>query len=168
MNTFYFKPPFRAAPDREENYVTSMLLMKVGPGNYPGDLTPSENWPNVGPGVVGVNNALSPKYLNQGAFTEVSPEVPVLWIRGADDQIVSDTSFFDFGFLGQLGAVPGWPGAEVYPPQPMVTQVRTVLNNYQAQGGQCREEVLPDCGHSPHVEKQDEVVRLFTGFVDGH
>ncbi len=168
MNTFYFKPPFRAAPDREDIYVTSMLLMKVAPENYPGDMTPSSNWPNVGPGVVGVNNALSPKYLNQGAFAGVSPKAPVLWIRGADDQIVSDTSFFDFGFLGQLGAVPGWPGVEVYPPQPMVTQVRTVLNAFQTQGGQYQEVVLPDCGHSPHVEKAQEVLRLFTEFVDGH
>jgi len=168
MNTFYFKPPFRAAPDREEIYVTSMLSTKVMQGNYPGDLTPSNNWPNVAPGSMGVNNALAPKYLNQAAFANASSKPPVLWMRGADDQIVSDTSFFDFGFLGQLGAVPGWPGAEVYPPQPMVTQVRTVLNSYQANGGQYHEVVLPDCGHSPHVEKPQEVLSLFTGFVDGH
>ena len=35
-------------------------------------------------------------------------------------------SFFDFGFLGQIGAVPGWPGAEAYPVQPMVSQLRAV------------------------------------------
>jgi pimeloyl-ACP methyl ester carboxylesterase len=168
MNTFYFKPPFRAAPDCEEIYVTSMLLTKVTPGNYPGDLTASNNWPNVAPGTLGDNNALAPKYLNQAAFANAVSKPPILWIRGADDQIVSDTSFFDFGFLGQLGAVPGWPGAEVYPPQPMVTQVRTVLNNYQANGGQYSEVVLPDCGHSPHIEKPREVLSLFTEFVDGH
>src|SRR6266699_4051534 len=145
MNTFYFKPPFRAAPDREEIYVTSILSCKVVEGIYPGDMTPSNNWPNVAPGIQGPNNALSPKYMNQAAFATISNKPPVLWIRGADDQIVSDTSLFDFGFLGQLGAVPGWPGAEVYPPQPMVTQVRTVLNNYQANGGHYREVVLPDC-----------------------
>ncbi len=50
----------------------------------------------------------------------------------------------------------------------MVTQIRTVLNAYRAQGGQYREVVLPDCGHSPHVEKQQEVLRLFTEFVGGH
>ncbi|HLL07010.1 MAG TPA: hypothetical protein VK539_40920 [Myxococcaceae bacterium] len=33
----------------------------------------------------------------------------MLRIRGADDQIVSDTSLFDFGLLGSLSAVPGWP-----------------------------------------------------------
>ncbi len=168
MNTFYFKPPFRPAPDREEIYLTSVLSTKVGPGNYPGDLTASSNWPGLAPGTQGVNNAISPKYLNQATFARIGSKPPVLWVRGADDQIVSDTSLFDLGFLGQLGAIPGWPGAEVYPPQPMVTQIRTVLNNYQAQGGQYREVVLPDCGHSAHVEKQEEILKLFTDFVDAH
>lgn len=168
MNTFYFKPPFRAAPDREEIYVTSMLSCKVTEGIYPGDMTPSENWPTVAPGTQGPNNALSPKYLNQADLATINPKPSILWIRGADDQIVSDTSFFDFGFLGQLGAVPGWPGADVYPPQPMIAQIRTVLDAYQANGGEYREVVLVDCGHSPHIEKQDEVFRLFTEFVESH
>ena len=128
INTFYFKPPFRVASEREEMYVDGLLSTKVGPGNYPGDVTASTNWPNVAPGDGGVNNALSPKYLNQRGFAdEVNPTLPVLWLRGEDDQIVSDTSLFDLGFLGQLGAVPGWPGAEIYPSQPMVSQVRFVL-----------------------------------------
>jgi pimeloyl-ACP methyl ester carboxylesterase len=85
-------------------------------------------------------------------FATISPRPPVLWIRGDSDQIVSDTSLFDFGFLGQLGAVPGWPGAEVYPPQPMVSQMRSVLDAYQANGGSYREVVFESCGHSPHIE----------------
>ncbi len=168
MNTFYFKPPFRVAPAIEEIYVTSILSSKVVEGIYPGDMTPSNNWPNVAPGVQGPNNALSPKYLNQSAFATISNKPPVLWIRGADDQIVSDTSLFDFGFLGQLGAVPGWPGVEVYPPQPMITQVQTVMNAYATNGGKYTEVVLPDCGHSPHIEKQDEVFGLFDAFVQEH
>ncbi|MGB8343365.1 MAG: alpha/beta hydrolase [Ktedonobacteraceae bacterium] len=165
MNTFYFKPPFRPAPDREEIYLTSVLSSKVTQGIYPGDMTASENWPNVAPGTQGPNNALSPKYLNQAALAAINPKPPILWIRGADDQIVSDTSLFDFGFLGQLGAVPGWPGADIYPPQPMVTQLRTVFDRYQANGGHYREVVLLDCGHSPHVEKQEDVLKLFSEFV---
>jgi pimeloyl-ACP methyl ester carboxylesterase len=168
MNSFYFKPPFRPAPDREEIYLTSMLSTKITPGNYPGDLTISNNWPTLAPGTLGVNNAISPKYLNLANFAEINPKPPILWIRGADDQIVSDTSFLDFGFLGQLGLIPGWPGNEVYPPQPMVTQLRTVLDRYQSNGGQYREAVLPDCGHSPHIEKQAEFVELFTEFVNAH
>lgn len=165
MNTFYFKPPFRVAPDREEIYVSAILSTKVGPGNYAGDLVSSDNWPTVAPGTQGVNNALSPKYLNQSNFAQLHVKVPVLWIHGADDQIVSDTSFFDLGFLGQLGAVPGWPGAEVYPPQPMKTQVRAVLEQYRANGGSYQEVMLSDCGHSPHIEKQEEFVKLFTAFI---
>ena len=98
----------------------------------------------------------------------MSYKPPVLWLHGADDQIVSDTSLFDLGFLGQLGAVPAWPGVEVYPPQPMKTQVRALLDNYKRNGGQYREVMLADCGHSPHIEKQAEVLRLFTEFVDTH
>lgn len=158
LNTFYFKPTFKPSPDREEMYLTSMLTTKVASGNYPGDMTPSQNWPNVAQGMQGVNNALSPRYLNQANFA--NPKPPVLWIHGADDQIVSDTSFFDFGFLGQLGAVPGWPGAEIYPPQPMKTQVRTVLDHYQAHGGQYQEAGISDCGHSPHIEKLGTVCEL--------
>lgn len=165
MNTFYFKPPFRVAPDREEMYVTSLLTTKVGPGNYAGDMTRSEHWPNVAPGVQGVNNALSPKYLNQSDFAQLPVKLPVLWIHGVDDQIVSDTSLFDLAFLGQLGAVPGWPGAEVCPAQPMKSQVRWVLEQYKANGGSYSEVALTDCGHSPHIEKQDEVVQLFTQFI---
>ncbi len=168
MNNFYFKPPFRAAPDREEIYLTSMLSCKVAEGIYPGDMTPSNNWPNVAPGTQGPNNALSPKYMNQANFAAISHKPPVLWVRGADDQIVSDTSLFDFGFLGQLGAVPGWPGADIYPPQPMIAQIRTVLQKYKANGGQYQEVTLPDCGHSPHIEKPAEVLSLFTTFVDAH
>lgn len=165
MNTFYFKPPFRAAPDREEIYVTSMLQMKVAEENYPGDITPSENWPNVAPGKKGVNNALSPVYLNQSEFATINQKPPVLWLRGANDQIVADQSLFDLGFLGQLGAVPGWPGVEVYPAQPMVSQVRLVLDKYQSNGGQYSEVILADCGHSPHIEKQAEFLEFFTDFI---
>lgn len=168
MNSFYFKPPFHAAPDREELYLTSLLTTKITPGNYPGDTTQSPNWPNVAPGTQGVNNALSPKYLNQSDFAELKIKVPVLWIHGVDDQIVSDTSLFDLGFLGQLGAVPGWPGAEVYPLQPMKSQVRAMLDQYKANGGTYQEAALPDCGHSPHIEKSAEVLTLVTGFLAEH
>lgn len=168
LNTFYFKPPFKAAPDREEIYVTSILSTRVGPGNYPGDANSSQNWPYVAPGTHGINNALAPIYPNQASFATASQKPPVLWVHGANDQIVSDTSFFDMGYLGQLGFVPDWPGNEVFPPQPMIAQMRSVLDQYQANGGQYREVVFDDCGHTPHIEKQDELLGLFTGFVDAH
>lgn len=163
MNSYYFKPPFRSP--REEVFVDEMVSIAVGPDNYPGDSVVESDWPGAGPGTRGVNNALSPKYLQQGNFADIDPRPPVLWIHGADDQIISDTSFFDIGFLGQVGAVPGWPGAEVFPPQPMVSQIRAVLDRYAANGGQYREVVLSDCGHSPHVEKPEAFADAFIPFL---
>ena len=86
-------------------------------------------------------------------------------MRGSDDQIVSDTSFFDFGYLGKLGFVPGWPGEEVYPPQPMVSQTRAVLDKYKADGGAYWEKVIADTGHTPHIEKPDEFMALFVNHL---
>jgi pimeloyl-ACP methyl ester carboxylesterase len=75
--------------------------------------------------------------------------------------IVSDSSFFDFGTLGKLGYVPGWPGEEVYPPQPMVGQTRSLLEKYAAQGGSFEEVVIADTGHTPYVEKPEEFMKAF-------
>ncbi len=161
MNSFYWKPPFRAA--REEELLSSLLTEKVGPERYPGDFVPSENWPNVAPGKFGPINASSPKYVGDMVqrFIEAEHKPPILWVRGSDDLIVSDNSFFDLGTLGSLGYVPGWPGAEVYPPQPMVSQTRAVLDRYQANGGQYWERVIQDTGHTPYIEKPEEFDSLF-------
>jgi hypothetical protein len=143
-----------------------MLSTKVAEENYPGDATPSDNWPNVAPGKRGMNNAISPKYCDLGGFARIDSKPSVLWIRGVDDALVSDASLLDFGFLGKLGAVPGWPGEEVYPPQPMVSQIRAVLKAYARNGGSYREEVIGDCGHSPHIEKPEEFRRTLFGFLE--
>jgi pimeloyl-ACP methyl ester carboxylesterase len=164
MNNFYFKPPFRTA--REEALLSSVLSTQTGEDNYPGDMTVSENWPGVAPGERGMNNAISPRYCNLEDFAQLQPGPPVLWVRGEDDVIVSDTSLLDFGYLGQLDAIPGWPGADVYPPQPMVSQIRAVLDAYEARGGRYSEEVITDCGHTPHVEKPEEFQRLLSGFLE--
>ncbi len=166
MNAFYFKPPFRAPKEREEILLSSMLSTKVAEENYPGDTTLSRNWPNVTPGRRGMNNAISPKYCNLGGFASIGSKPPVLWIRGVDDALVSDASLLDLGYLGQLGAVPGWPGEEVYPPQPMVYQMRAVLEAYTRNGGNYREKVIVNCGHSPHVEKPEEFRRALLGFLE--
>ncbi len=168
LNAFYFKPPFRAAPEREEVVVSAMLSTRIGEGFYPGDMVPSPNWPGVAPGTKGINNAMSPRYCNLSGFAKIQPKPDVLWIRGGDDQIVSDTSLFDFGFLGQLGAVPGWPGTEIYPPQPMVGQTRALLEAYRREGGKWNEEVVAGAGHSPHIEKPEEFRKAFFAFLEGH
>jgi pimeloyl-ACP methyl ester carboxylesterase len=91
----------------------------------------------------------------------------VLWIRGDADQIVSDASLVDLGHLGALGVVPGWPGQDVYPAQPMVSQMRAVLDRYRAAGGRYTEQVLAGCGHSPHLERPQEFNGMVAGFLAG-
>src|SRR5690348_15831050 len=111
-----------------------MLQMMVGYENYPGDMQTSANWPGVRPGGYGVNNAISAN-LNLARFSRISPQPPVLWMRGADDLIVSDAPFLDFATLGKLGYVPDWSGDDLFPSQPMVSQMRAVLDAYAANGG---------------------------------
>jgi pimeloyl-ACP methyl ester carboxylesterase len=109
---------------------------------------------------------MAPTVLDLSGIVDVDPKPPVLWVRGDADQIVSDTSVFDLAFLGSVGAVPGWPGAEAFPPQPMVTQTRAVLDRYAAAGGAYREVVLPEVGHSPHVERPQEFVVALLEHLD--
>ncbi len=156
MNSYYWKPPFR--PQREEELLSSLLSERVGPQKYPGDLVASPNWPNVAPGNWGPINAVSPKYLGDSVqrFVEARHKPPILWVRGAEDQIVSDMSLFNFGTLGKLGAVPGWPGDDVCPPQPMIGQTRAVLERYREHGGRFWEQVIADTGHTPYIEKPEE------------
>jgi pimeloyl-ACP methyl ester carboxylesterase len=166
MNTFYWKPPFKAA--REEELLSSLLSEHVGPQEYPGDSVPSANWPFAAAGKFGPANALSPIYAGDvSQLNRIEPKPPVLWVRGADDQIVGDNSLFDMGTLGALGAIPGWPGADVYPPQPMVSQTRAVLEGYQAHGGQYQEVVLSDTGHTPYIEKPAEFNAAFHAHLKG-
>ena len=163
INAFYYKPPFQAV--REEAFLDSLLLEKTGPDKYPGDFTPSANWPNVAPGVWGPINATSPKYFNLSGIVDMPRKPAILWLRGDSDQIVADGSMFDFGTLGKFGWVPGWPGEEVFPPQPMVSQTRAVLERYQANGGTFREVVIADAGHSPHIEKPAEFMGALKEFL---
>ncbi len=161
INAFYYKPPFQAA--REEDFLTGALMEKAGNDRYPGDFVPSPNWPNVAPGGLGPVNAWSLKYIASDAadLLAAQPKPPILWVRGDSDMIVADMSMFDFGALGKLGFVPGWPGDEVYPPQPMVSQTRAVLKQY----GDFEEHVIADTAHSPHIEKPAEFNALFHAFI---
>lgn len=166
MNNFYWQPTFKPAPELEERYLSALLSTAIGPENYPGDATASSNWPGAAPGTTGMNNALSPKYLDQTGFAALERKPPLLWVRGEHDQIVSDRSMFDAGVLGELGAIPGWPGAEVFPAQPMVTQTRAVFERYAAGGGKYRELVM-DAGHGPHIELHDAFVAALREFLQG-
>lgn len=142
----------------EDVWVESMLSTVTGTDNYPGDSVASENWPGFAAGTRGVLNTMAPKYFDVSGIVKLEKKPPILWIRGAQDAIVSDASYFDINFLGQVGVIPGWPGDEVAPAQQMVTQTRAVLDAYSAEGGRYRELVLENCGHSPHLEYPAEFV----------
>lgn len=167
MNAFYWKPPFE--PDWIEDLLDGLLTEKIGPDRYPGDFEASANYPFVAPGKLGPINASSPKYLGNTVsdFIQNSVAVPIWWVRGDSDLIVSDQSFFDFGTLGKLGYIPNYPGEEAYPPQPMVSQTRSVLDQRAALGGQYTETVMTDCGHSPFIEQEAEFLQQFRQFLKG-
>ena len=137
----------------EEAILDAMLAAAVGEDNYPGDAAPSANWPHTAPGRRGALNAFSPKYCDLSGFASSGCTAPVLWVRGALDAVIGDASTLDFAVLGQLGVVPGWPGAEVYPPQPMVSQLRKVLETYAGAGGSYREDVWDGAGHFPFTQE---------------
>lgn len=153
MNNFYWKPPFR--PENEETLLDSLLSQKIGSDRYPGDFVGSANYPFVAPGVFGPANALSPKYVGESVknLIESAYKPPILWVRGSDDQIVSDNSLFCFGTLGKMGLIPNYPGEAVYPSQPMVSQSRAVLEKYAAKSGSFQEIVMQNTGHSPFIEQ---------------
>ncbi len=160
------KPPFLLAPEREDAMVEQMLLMAIGDEYYPGDNgSPSSNWPYFTPGLYGSNNVLSPKNCNLSSLSELRDGLPILWIRGTNDMTVGDTAFADPANLGKLGLLPGWPGEEIYPPQPMIAQTRAVLDRYAENGGSYQEVVFENCGHAPVWEKQDEVAQHLRAFV---
>jgi pimeloyl-ACP methyl ester carboxylesterase len=156
LRAFYVAPgSLPLDPELEDLFVASMNSTRTGIDHYPGEAMTVGVWPGVAPGTRGVLNTMAPTVFDVSGIVDLPEKPPVLWIRGDADQIVSDTSVFDLAFLGSVGAVPGWPGDD-FPPQPMVTQTRSVLDRYAATGGAYREVVLPDVGHSPHVERPHE------------
>lgn len=149
----------------EDVWVDSMLSTKTGVDNYPGDAAASENWPGFAAGTRGVLNTMAPRYFNVSAIVDLPAKPPILWIRGDADAIVSDASFFDINYLGQVGVIPGWPGEEVAPAQQMIAQTRAVLDAYRAAGGSYTEVVFEGAGHSPHLEQPERFAQLLAQHV---
>ena len=148
-----------------EILLTEVLKSEVGDDGYPGDLTASENWPTVAPGTRGILNALSGKYCNWSGIVDIDPKPAVLWTHGTADIVVADGSAWEMGTLGQMGLVPGWPGEEVFPPQQMVTQIRTVLEQYEANGGRVQMEMFEGSGHGPVFDAAEKWAETFFGFL---
>jgi len=147
----------------EDLLVEGMLQTRLGRDYWPGDAAPSANWPGCAPGTTGVLNALSPaslRHLNPAEPGHPMNKPKVSWIYGSDDVLVSDSSRADIAFYGRAGQVPGWPGEEVFPLQPMIGQIRAYLQRYKTAGGCFSEHCMEDAGHSPHIEQPDEVLRI--------
>ena len=164
MRGMYVANPDAFGAD-EEHMLDSMLSTAIGEDNYPGDGAASENWPLTAPGTRGVLNTMSPKWLDLSGIVDAPVKPPITWIRGDADAIVSGGSFFDLAQLGKLGLVPGWPGDEACPPQPMIGQTRRVFERYAAAGGSFNEIVYENCGHSPHIEKTQDFATVLAEIV---
>jgi pimeloyl-ACP methyl ester carboxylesterase len=106
---------------------------------------------------------MSPKYAGNlvERILAVQPKPPVLWIYGADDVAVSDSAASDPGTWGPSGRLPGYPGPEAYPPQPMMQQIRSVLADYSQSGGTCSEVAVAGSGHVPFMSHPTEFDEAF-------
>lgn len=165
MNSSYWSARHRESPDREDLLLDEVLKSVTGDDGYPGDSTPSNNWPGVAPGTRGILNALSGKYCDWSDIVKLAPKPPILWTHGTDDIVVADGSAWEMGSLGKVGHVPGWPGDDAFPPQLMVTQIRTVLERYRAAGGRVEMEMFEGSGHFPVIDAAERWRTLFFGFL---
>ncbi|HEV2030293.1 MAG TPA: alpha/beta hydrolase [Candidatus Dormibacteraeota bacterium] len=166
INTSYWAPSHREPKKREDMLVAEILKSVIGDDGYPGDATPSANWPGIAPGTRGILNALSGKYCNWSGIVGLEPKPPVLWTHGTADIVVADGSAWEMGTLGKMGVVPGWPGEEVFPPQLMVTQIRNVLERYRAAGGHVQMEMFEGSGHGPLFDAAERWSKLFFEFLE--
>jgi pimeloyl-ACP methyl ester carboxylesterase len=150
-------------PSREDDFLNAVLSVHTGKRQYPGDTKKSTNWPGFAPGKWGPVNALSPLYNRYlpGQVVDNCMPYHILWVRGSDDQIVSDSSLSDAGYLGKTGLIPGWPGDKVFPPQPMVSQTKKILVQLASLGVNVSEEKMNDCGHTPFIENPGKFNMIF-------
>lgn len=165
MRTSYWAPSHHESPEREDMLLDEVLKSVTGDDGYPGDSTPSTNWPGLAPGTRGILNALSPKYCNWSGIVNIDPKPPVLWTHGTADIVIADGSAWEMGSLGKMGAVPGWPGEDVFPPQPMVTQISNVFERYRDAGGRVQIEMLEGSGHGPVFDAAERWSKLFFTFL---
>ncbi|MCZ2859652.1 alpha/beta fold hydrolase [Blastococcus sp. VKM Ac-2987] len=152
LRSSYWPPDFTMPPERESVLLDEVLMSETGDDGYPGDAEPSENWPGVAPGTRGILNALSPKFCDWSGLLDVEPKPPLLWVHGERDVVIADGSPWEMGALGQAGQVPGWPGADVFPPQQMVAQIGALVDAYRSAGGSVRRLTLPGSGHAPFLD----------------
>lgn len=159
-------PPF--IPEREDAFLEAMFQIRLGEKGMPGDKVDSPNWPYVAPGKWGPLNAMSPKYIGNliERILVAERKVKVLWIYGADDVAVSNSAASDPGTWGPTGRIPGYPGPDEYPPQPMMDQIRLLLDNYRKCGGSYEEVAVEGSGHVPFLSHKEEFNRELHCFLE--
>ena len=155
-------------PEREDAFIDAMFRVHIGDQQLPGDKEESPHWPFVRPGKWGATNAMSPKYVGDlvKRILAAQPRSHVLWVYGADDLAVSNTAASDPGTWGPTGRLPGFPGSEAYPPQPMMDQISKMLDDYVAVGGSYEEVAIPESGHVPFITHPEEFNRVFHAHLD--
>lgn len=155
-------------PKREDALIDAMFRVHIGDRELPGDKESSPNWPYVRPGKWGATNAMSPKYVGNlvERILAGEPKVHALWAYGAEDLAVSNTAASDPGTWGPTGRLPGFPGSDAYPPQPMMDQIRKMLDDYSAAGGSYEEVAIEGSGHVPFITHPDEFNRVFHAHLE--
>jgi pimeloyl-ACP methyl ester carboxylesterase len=150
-------------PDREDALIDAMFRVHIGDRQLPGDHDKSPNWPFVRPGKWGATNAMSPMYVGNlvERILAAEPKVDALWVYGAEDLAVCNSAGSDPGTWGPSGRLPGYPGREAYPPQPMMDQIRKMLEDYRSQGGSFAEVAIEGSGHVPFITHPEEFNRVF-------
>ena len=115
-----------------------------------GGVMRAELYPDIAPNTV--NNFIS--LIQKGFYDGVGFHriIPGFMIQGGDPQ-------------GTGMGGPGYPGERVYPPQPMLTQTRHVMEQYQENGGVLHEVVLHS-GHGPFLDNREAFVEELTRFFE--
>lgn len=155
-------------PEREDALIDAMFRVHIGERELPGDSEASPNWPYVRPGKWGATNAMSAKYVGNlvERILAGEPKVHALWAYGAQDLAVSNSAGSDPGTWGPTGRLPGFPGSEAYPPQPMMDQIRKMLDDYSAAGGSYDEVAIEGSGHVPFITHPEAFNRVFHAHLE--
>lgn len=162
----YVAQGFALQPSVREKFIDGMLKCKVGPDMFQGDVTQASVWPFVAAGTKGVANTMAAPYCNLSPLADIKNQIPILWIYGDKDLIVSDYCFGDLAVLGKSGMVQGYPGDDVFPNQPMVSQMRYVLEKYRKNGGTYFEVMVEGAGHGVMLDHEARFIEELDKIVE--
>ena len=133
-----------------------MLSTRVGDDHYPGTSRPVPAWPGFAQGDRGVLNTMAPTHFRIASLAAMEPRPPVLWVRGADDVIVSDTSLYDLGLPGiHRGRARLAGGRTCGRRSRWSRRPEACLTATPHQAAITTETVIEDSGHGPHLDQPE-------------